>query len=88
MNDVPDHIRAMQAPAFYPHPVREVSLRETHISWVFLTGSRVYKVKKPVDPGFLDFTTLERREHFCRAGSRAQPAPGPGRLPRSGADHP
>jgi len=66
MNDVPDHIRAMQAPAFYPHPVREVSLRETHISWVFLTGSRVYKVKKPVDPGFLDFTTLERREHFCR----------------------
>ena len=66
MNDVPDHIRAMQAPGFYPHPVREVSLRETHISWVFLTGTLVYKVKKPVDLGFLDFTTLERREHFCR----------------------
>ena len=66
MNDVPDHIRAMQAPAFYPHPVREVALRETHISWVFLTGSLVYKLKKPVDLGFLDFTTLERRGHFCR----------------------
>ena len=66
MNDVPDHIRAMQDPEFYPHPVQEVSLRETHISWVFLTGSLVYKLKKPVDLGFLDFTTLERREHFCR----------------------
>lgn len=66
MNDVPGHIRAMQVSDFYPHPVRGVSLRETHISWVFLTGSLVYKIKKPVDLGFLDFTTLERREHFCR----------------------
>jgi aminoglycoside phosphotransferase family enzyme/predicted kinase len=66
MNDLPDHIRAMRAPDFYPHPVTQVSLRETHISWVFLTGSLVYKVKKPVDMGFLDFTSLVRREHFCR----------------------
>jgi aminoglycoside phosphotransferase family enzyme/predicted kinase len=66
MHHSPDYIRAMREPVFYPHPVKEVSLRETHISWVFLTGSRAYKVKKPVDLGFLDFTTLDRREHFCR----------------------
>ncbi len=50
----------------YPHRVDQVELRETHISWVFLTGEFAYKVKKPVDLGFLDFTTLERRKHFCR----------------------
>ncbi|MBI2203458.1 MAG: AAA family ATPase [Candidatus Rokubacteria bacterium] len=38
---------------------------ETHISWVLLAGERVYKIKKPVDLGFLDFTTLEQRRHFC-----------------------
>jgi aminoglycoside phosphotransferase family enzyme/predicted kinase len=52
-------------PAAYPHPVQYVKLIETHISWVFLTGDYVYKVKKPVDFGFLDFSTLERRRHFC-----------------------
>ncbi|MEW6027674.1 MAG: AAA family ATPase, partial [Planctomycetota bacterium] len=39
---------------------------QTHISWVFLAGDLVYKVKKPVDYGFLDFSTLEKREYFCR----------------------
>ena len=53
-------------PAIYPHPVDRVELVETHISWVFLAGERVYKVKKPVNLGFLDFTTLARRRHFCR----------------------
>lgn len=52
-------------PAAYPHPVTDVRLIETHISWVFLTGTYVYKVKKPVNFGFLDFTTLEQRRHFC-----------------------
>jgi uncharacterized protein len=59
-------IKLMQTPDFYPHPVRSVKLRETHISRVFLTGDFVYKVKKPVDLDFLDFTTLEKRRHFCR----------------------
>src|ERR1044072_8725271 len=58
-------IAALRDPAVYPHPVDRVELVETHISWVFLTGDRVYKVKKPVDLGFLDFTTLERRRFFC-----------------------
>ncbi len=43
-----------------------IDLVETHISRVFLVGDEVFKVKKPVDLGFLDFTTLEDREHFCR----------------------
>ncbi|NIP58098.1 MAG: phosphotransferase, partial [Gemmatimonadetes bacterium] len=59
-------IKALRRPEAYPHPVGEVEVRQTHISAVFLAGPFVYKVKKPVDLGFLDFTTLERRLHFCR----------------------
>ncbi len=40
-------------------------MRQTHISVVFLAGPLVYKIKKPVDLGFLDFTTLDQRRHFC-----------------------
>lgn len=57
--------QAMQRPDFYPHPVTTVRQRETHISKVFLTGTYVYKIKKPVNLEFLDFTTLEKRRHFC-----------------------
>jgi len=57
--------RAMASPAFYPHPVDRVQQRETHISMVFLTGDWVYKVKKAVDFGFLDFSTAEKRRRFC-----------------------
>lgn len=52
-------------PAAYPHPVSEVRLFETHISYVLLTGRFAYKIKKAVDLGFLDFTTLDRRRLFC-----------------------
>lgn len=52
-------------PAAYPHPVERVRLVETHISWVLLTGSYAYKIKKPVNLGFLDFSSLEDRRHFC-----------------------
>ena len=44
---------------------RPVAMVETHISWVLLTGEFAYKIKKPVDLGFLDFTTPELRRHFC-----------------------
>ena len=53
-------------PALYPHPVDRVKLIETHISWVLLAGDRVYKIKKPVNLGFLDFTTLALRRRFCQ----------------------
>jgi uncharacterized protein len=59
-------LEAMMQPGFYPHAVASIRRCETHISTVFLTGSYVYKVKKPVDLGFLDFTTLAKREHCCR----------------------
>jgi hypothetical protein len=49
----------------YPHEAADIQLIETHISRVLLTGDTVYKIKKPLDFGFLDFSTLERRRHFC-----------------------
>lgn len=49
----------------YPHAVDDVVLRETHISWLLLTGQFVYKIKRPVNFGFLDFSTLEKRRYFC-----------------------
>jgi uncharacterized protein len=62
----PEILEAMMQPVFYPHPVSAVRRCETHISTVFLTGAFVYKIKKPVDLGFLDFTTLEKRRWYCR----------------------
>jgi uncharacterized protein len=61
-----DICEAMAEPSFYPHPVGRVELRETHISSVFLAGDWVYKLKKPVDFGFLDFRNLDTRHHFCQ----------------------
>lgn len=58
-------IAALQNPALYPHPVDRFEVIETHISWVLLTGPYAYKIKKPVNFGFLDFTSLQAREHFC-----------------------
>ncbi len=58
-------IAALQNPALYPHPVEGFQLIETHISWVLLTGSYAYKIKKPMNFGFLDFTELSARGHFC-----------------------
>jgi aminoglycoside phosphotransferase family enzyme/predicted kinase len=59
-------IAALQNPALYPHPVDAFELIETHISWVILTGPYAYKIKKPMNFGFLDFTTLAARQHFCQ----------------------
>jgi len=61
----PPLIEAMLDPAWYDHPVEQCRLIETHISWVILAGAYAYKVKKPLDLGFLDFSTLERRHFFC-----------------------
>lgn len=59
-------IEALQNPALYDHPVTEFKLYQTHISWVLLTGEYAYKIKKPMDFGFLNFTTLEKRQFFCQ----------------------
>lgn len=58
-------IEALLTPSPYPHDAGEITLVETHISWVILTGSYVYKIKKPVDFGFLDFSSLEKRRFYC-----------------------
>jgi len=58
-------IKALSEPSAYQHEVAAVSIIETHISWVLLTGKYAYKIKKPVNFGFLDFSTLEKRRFFC-----------------------
>jgi uncharacterized protein len=62
----PRLVERLLDPALYPHPAARVELIETHISWVLLAGDRVYKIKKPVNLGFLDFTTLALRRRFCQ----------------------
>ncbi|HIJ89415.1 MAG: hypothetical protein OEV89_00970 [Desulfobulbaceae bacterium] len=62
---LPPYIQALLRPEAYPHSAPEISLVQTHISYVLLAGDFVYKIKKPVDFGFLNFTTLEKRRHFC-----------------------
>jgi aminoglycoside phosphotransferase family enzyme len=51
----------------YHYPVQDIARRETHMSWVFLAGEKVFKLKKPVRFPYLDFSTLARREAACRA---------------------
>lgn len=51
--------------AHFDHPVYAFELIETHISYILLTGRYAYKFKKPVNPGFLDFSTLEKRKFYC-----------------------
>jgi aminoglycoside phosphotransferase family enzyme/predicted kinase len=71
-------LKDLERPEAYPapHPTA-IHLITTHISWVFITDHDVWKVKRPVDYGFVDYTTLERRRHFCheevRVNSRLAP---------------
>jgi uncharacterized protein len=58
-------LEALRRPGAYPHPADRVECIETHISWVLLAGEYAYKFKKPLDLGFLDFSSLERRRFFC-----------------------
>ncbi len=58
-------VDALSRSAAYPHPTGAIEVVETHISWIFLTGSLAYKIKKPLNLGFLDFSTLEKRHHSC-----------------------
>ncbi len=58
-------IRSLLRPAAFPHDTAEIRYLETHISWVLLTGPYAYKIKKPVTLGFLDFSTIDLRKHYC-----------------------
>ena len=62
---LPPTLRGLLEPEAYPHPVDEVELITTHISWVLLAGGYAYKVKRPVRYPFVDLSTLERRQFLC-----------------------
>lgn len=58
-------IRSLLRPQCYGPGVSNVELIETHISWVLLAGDHAYKIKKPVNLGFVDFSTLAKRRRYC-----------------------
>ena len=60
-----DIVSQLMDSSVYDENVKDIRLFQTHISWVFLTGKYAYKIKKPVNFDFLDFTTLEKRKFFC-----------------------
>ncbi len=65
MNSLDLH-QALLKPETYPRETGPIEYRETHISRLYFTARHVYKVKKPVDFGFLNFTTLDRRRFYCQ----------------------
>ncbi len=65
MNNSSLLVQSLQNPTIYPHDVEYFKIIETHISWVLLTGKYAYKIKKPLNLGFLDFSSLEKRRHYC-----------------------
>lgn len=70
-------LSSLLRPEAFPEPTMSVSLRQTHVSWLLFTDRHVYKIKKPVDFGFLNFTTMDRRRFYCheevRLNSRLSP---------------
>jgi aminoglycoside phosphotransferase family enzyme len=65
VRNLPDFIRYLLNPGSYPHRTDDVRLVQTHISYVLLAGDFVYKFKKPMNFGFLNFSTLSKRKHYC-----------------------
>jgi len=67
VSDTQERLTAfLESPESYPHKPAKVRAVQTHISWVFIASPFVFKVKKPVNLGFLDFNTLEKRHYFCQ----------------------
>jgi aminoglycoside phosphotransferase family enzyme len=62
---LPPVVKALLESQAYPHKSQEIELVQTQMSYIFLTGEYVYKIKKPVNLGYLDYTTLEKRHFFC-----------------------
>jgi aminoglycoside phosphotransferase family enzyme len=62
---LPSTVGALLNPQAYPHRPQKIELVQTQMSFIFLTGEYVYKIKKPVNFGYLDYTTLEKRHFFC-----------------------
>ena len=64
-DNLPGYITVLLQSEIYDHPTTDIQLVQTHISFVLLAGDFVYKFKKPVDFGFLDFSSLEKRKFCC-----------------------
>lgn len=58
-------VKSMQQPDRYDDSVEKVDVLQTHMSWILLAGRYAYKIKKPVDLGFADFSSLDQRRHYC-----------------------
>ena len=58
-------VRALLESQAYPYKPQKIELVQTQMSLIFLTGEYVYKIKKPVNLGYLDYTTLDKRHFFC-----------------------
>ena len=65
MSILPSIVKALLESQAYPHKPQKIDLVQTQMSFILLTGEYVYKIKKPVDLGYLDYTTLEKRHFFC-----------------------
>jgi len=66
MLQLPEMVKALLDSKAYPETSQQVELVQTQMSFVFLTDDYVYKVKKPVNLGYLDYTTLEKRQLYCQ----------------------
>ena len=65
MSILPSIVKALLESQAYPHKPQKIELVQTQMSFILLTGEYVYKIKKPVNLGYLDYTTLEKRHFFC-----------------------
>lgn len=65
MPKLPEMVQALLDPKAYPEIPQRIELMQTQMSFIFLTDNYVYKVKKPVNLGYLDYTTLEKRQFYC-----------------------
>jgi aminoglycoside phosphotransferase family enzyme len=66
VSNLPFTVEALLESQAYPHKPQGIELVQTQMSLIYMTGEYVYKVKKPVNLGYLDYTTLEKRQFFCR----------------------
>ena len=66
MSTLPELVKALLEPKAYPEATQKIELVQTQMSFLFLAGDYVYKIKKPVNLGFLDYTTLEKRQFYCQ----------------------
>lgn len=66
MAELPELIQALLDPEVYPNRPARVELAQTQISYVLIAGDYVYKIKKPVNMGFLDYSTLDKRRYYCQ----------------------